>query len=313
MEGLMSCDRLLEYKSLRRRILAAEKPSLNFGSAIHLALEYRYKTYQHRSVDDAYYNEVATHLTQFFDEHQVPSEDWRNLNWCMKLLRKYNEKYDIEQFNLLKDHEDKPMVELSFALPLYTYHGPYRGVTMNIPIIYTGRIDLPVSIDGSIFITDHKTTSMMGQMFWDQQRRSSQQKGYVWAFQNLTGIKVDGYQINGIRTKEPPQYVQAGVKGTGKYTTENWWNETFQRERFIIKPGDTEEWKANTIALLENFFHKYNQNYLPMMTTWCSHYGRCAYYDVCQLDASDRDFFLASGLYADNTWSPLKSITQSMQ
>jgi len=332
MEGTMSCYRLVEYKALRKRILAAEKPALNFGSAIHLALEYRYKTYQNRSVDDAYYNTIAGMLTQFFDDHEVPSDDWRTLNWCMKLIRKYNEKYDIEQFNLLADAENKPLVELSFSLRLFDWigwlhidslgadfppdrireHGKDGMVKVCITIIYTGRIDLPISMDDSIYINDFKTTSMLGSMFWDQQRRSSQQRGYVWAFEQTTGLRVAGYQITAIRTKEPPIYVQTN-SGKGKQSPEQWWNETFQRERFFMKPGDTEEWKRNTITLVNEFFWHYQNDYMPMKTTWCAHYGKCAYYDVCQLDVNDRNFMLASGIYTDNTWSPLKQLTQSKQ
>lgn len=308
IEGMCSCYRQLQYRSLNKRILAAERPALNFGSAIHLGLEHRYKTYQNKSVDEAYYNDLVGLLGPFFEQHETPTEDWRTLNWCMRLLRKYNEKYDIEGFNLLVGPDGKPLVELPFALPLYTHT---HGAT-SIPVVYSGKIDLPISIDGEVFIMDHKTTSMMGSMFWDQLRRSSQQKGYVWAFENLTGTRVTGYQVNGIRSKEPPMYVQAG-KTTGKLSPESWWNESFQRERFIIKPGELEEWKNNTIDLVEEFFFHYNKGYMPMKTTWCSHYGKCQFYDVCQLDAPDRAFMLASGQYTDNNWNPLKEPSQSKQ
>lgn len=317
VEGMSTCHRYLQYKCLNQRILAGEKPSLNFGSAIHLALEYRYKHYRNRPVDDTYYNEVSKVLTDFFTEHQPPAEDWRTLNWCLELVRKYNYRYEQEEFSLLVDEHGEPMVELSFALPLYTHQHDRHDMAGNdqIPVIYSGRIDLPISLDDAIWVSDHKTTSMMGQMFFDDMRRSSQQKGYVWAFQELTGRSVKGYMINGIRTKEPPQYVLNGTANKrGKSSSpEEWWNESFQRERFQVSAKELEEWKSNTIDLVEEFFWHYARGYMPQKTAWCTRFGRCPYYDVCQLTPEDRGVFLASGQFTDNIWSPLKQPSQVKQ
>jgi PD-(D/E)XK nuclease superfamily len=303
MEGLATCTRALQYKSLNQRISAAEKPSLNFGSAIHLAMEYRYKTYQNRPVDQDYYNNLAVILTDFFNLHQPQDGDWRNLNWCMEVIKKYNERFSSEEFLLLIDRNTSlPMVELPFIIPLYQHK--------EIKVMYTGRIDLPISLDSQIFVMDHKTTSMMGSQFFDEMRRSAQQKGYAWAFSELTGQKVSGYIINGIRTKEVPQYVlkQKDFKAKdGKVcTSESWWQENFSRERYLLKSGDLEEWKNNTIDILEEFFFHYERGYMPQKTVWCvGKYGKCPYYDVCQLAPEDRGVYLASGLFTNNEWSPL--------
>ncbi len=317
VEGFSSCYRYLQYKSLNLRIPAAEKPSLNFGSAIHLALEYRYKVYGNKCVDDAYYNTVTAMLSEFFTAHPTPAEDWRTLNWCIEVLRQYNSKYDIEAFNLLLDKDGKPMVEMSFALPLFEWQasGPGDHFPQTVPIVYTGRIDLPVSLDGQIYVMDHKTTGMMGKQFFDEMRMTSQQRGYVWAFEQLMGQKVHGYIVNAIRTKEPPQYVMAGKPSTrGKSTSPaQWWSESLNRERFLIKPKELEEWKHNTIDLVEEFFWHYSRGYMPMKTKWCAMYGRCPYYEVCQLASEDRGIQLASGQFTDNTWSPLKQPTAPMQ
>ena len=354
MEGMSTCHRYLEYKSLHLRIPAAEKPSLNFGSAQHLMAELRYVRYQSRPVDDLYFQDLASIFTEFFEAHPAQSEDWRNVNWAMEVARRYNSKYLTEDFNLLKydtpiacpvckgigyivkDKTDTKcpfclgsakreiMVELPFALPLFTYRGymnePQGEVIertsdnrylCDIPVFYTGRIDLPVVIDGNIYVMDHKNMSQLGDMFWNEQRMTSQQRGYVWAFQTLTGKPVHGYMINAIRTKEPPQYVSENTK-KGKYTPESWWDESFQRQRFLIKPFELEEWKNNTIDLVEEFFWHYSRGCMPMKTKWCSSYGKCPYFDVCLLDSRDRGQMLASGLFTDNTWSPLNK-TMSKQ
>lgn len=364
IENLSTCPRKLEYSQLHRRILGADQPALNFGSAIHLALEYRYVTYKNQPVDEPYYEVVSEMFRDFFSQHPTPESDWRDLNWAMKVIRRYNERYTIEEFNLLK--YDQPvkcqfcdgdgsvagvhpetlqqmlrpcpwcsgtghrelMVEMPFVLPLFDWTGWFDSHAMidihakvnildtdedgdykvSIPVFYTGRIDLPVSVSSNTFILDHKTTGMMGQTFFDKMRMSAQQRGYCWAFEQLTGKKVSGYVANAIRTKEPPQYV-TGDPMAGKpkkyANPETWWTESFQRETYYLKSTDLDEWKRNTIAQIEEFFWHYQRGYLPMRTMWCNQFGRCPYFDVCSLEVPDRGLMLHSGLYTNNDWSPL--------
>jgi hypothetical protein len=350
MEGVSTCSRYLQYKTLNLRIPTGEKPSLNFGSAIHMALELRYVRYQNKPVDDQYYNDLAALLTQFFSEHPVQSDDWRNLNFAMEMVRKYNEKYDQEEFNLLR--YDTPidcpycegfsvtpnekggiqakclwcsgsgkreiMVEMSFALPLFTHRNsdPIKGVSDEVPVIYSGRIDLPISFRDEIGVLDNKTSSQLGSMFWDEMRMTAQMRGYAWAFNKVTGKDVKAFYVNGIRTKEIPQYVQKGktFQREGKTSdSKSWWGDTLQREKFYLKPGELKEWEYNTIDLVEEFFWHYSRGYMPMKTKWCTVYGKCPYYDVCQLAPEDRDLYLASGLFSDNVWSPLRQPTQVKQ
>jgi len=328
MESLSTCHRLVQYKSLLQRVPTTEKASLNFGSAIHLALEHRYRKYRHSDIGTEYYNELNTILSEFYNEHPCPIDDWRNINWCFEVVKKYNEKYAIEEFGLLQDESGKVMVELPFAIELYRHRIVEDSDIMpaiahpEIPIIYTGKIDLPLMFEGAIWVMDHKSTSSLGAQFFDRMRMSSQQKGYCWAFEKLTGKKVMGYVVNAIRTKEPPQYVIKGTEWRGgnsrgeakKMSPQDWWNESLQRERYTLKDGELIEWKHNTIAMVEEFFYNYSKGYLPMETALgCTAYGRCPYYGVCTLPPSDRDLLLQSGLFTNHTWSPLIQPTQSMQ
>lgn len=342
LEGLMTCPRALRYKQLDRRIPVAESAALNFGSAIHFALEYRYRHYQSSPVDVFYQDGITPILTEHFDAHPAPMDDWRTLNWALELVNKYNERYGQEEFSLLRYKEPHPcpqclgssgadmnkdrqclwcngtgktdvMVELPFALPLFetTHEGK------PLKVIYTGKIDLPIILDNQTWVLDHKTTGMLGNSFFDDMRMSSQQKGYAWAFSQLTGEKVTGYIINAVRSKEMPLYVAEGKERKGRegktLSPAKWWQETFQREKYRLRADDLVEWKNNCIDILEEFLWNYSRGKAPMKTKWCSQYGRCPYYDVCSMEASDRGVYLASGLFTDNNWSPLKTPSQSKQ
>lgn len=352
LELLTTCPRALEYNKLHQRIASNEKPSLNFGSAVHLALEYRYQRYQSGLLDPQYTNDVAVLLSNFFDQHPCPLEDFRNLNWALENVKQYNHRYAVEEFSLLKydvpqtcshcngegsfhdSTEGKTigclwcsgtgklsmMVELPFALPLFTYKTSENShvdpeLNIEIPVIYSGRIDLPTIHSDQLWVMDHKTTSMLGAQFFDKMRMSAQQKGYAWAFQTLTGKPVTGYVINAIRTKEPPLYItDPNAPKRGKATSpEAWWNESLARERYYLKPDELNEWKHNAIALVEEFFWHYSRGYMPMKTAWCNQYGRCPYYDVCSTSLSDRGMMLSSGLFTQNLWNPLRVPTQSKQ
>jgi len=350
MEGCSTCYRYLQYRNLSLRVSAAEKPSLNFGSAGHLAKELRYLHYGNREAPQQYYEDLQLLLSEFYEQHPVPAEDWRTLNWAMTMTKRYDKKFVTEDFRLLEWEKSvdcpycegrgqlvqnvddgelahtciwcrgtgkrSPMVEMTFALPLFTWKGTiddFSGANDSrydkaIPVIYTGRIDLPVVLpDGTIWVMDHKHVGQFGDMFWNEQRMTAQHRGYVWAFKELTGLDVKGYVVNAIRTKEPPQYVKDGTPYRGKtQTPETWFNESFQRERFLCESWKIDEWKNNTIDLVEEFFWHYQRGYFPMKTKWCSHYGKCPSFDACTLAPDDRDVFLQSEQFGPNEWTPLK-------
>lgn len=348
LELLQTCARAHEYNRLRKRILAAGKPALDFGSAIHLALEWRYRNCKNDSPGVFDEDEQADVLSTFFAEHPMPEDDFRNLNYAMELIKRYNIKYAIEPFNLMEyaepiacghcegkgwsqphlnttsseldkeatipcpfcqgTGENSVMVELPFLLPLFTYE--VNGFPP-IPILYSGRIDLPVTWDEQLIIIDHKTTSMIGGNYFEEAKLSAQQQGYAWAFEQLTGQKVGGYCINALRSKDVPQYVRNGKSYNGT-TAAQWWEESLQRDITYLRPNQLEEWKHNTIELIHRFFWHYIRGYFPMETKWCfGKFGKCPYFETCILPPESRETMLMSDRYTNNEWSPLVKVKPS--
>lgn len=344
IEPLSNCHRSHEYGTLRARVRNEQKSALTFGSAEHLCLEYRSVKCGNQRVDPWIDDEVATLLHAFYEENPVPEGDWRTLNWAVEVFRRYNQKYPTEEFSLLKyekpvpcpychgqgevPDEEQPtvdcvwcngtgertaMVEMPFVLHLYDHIPSMRGNdVVCIPVLYTGKIDLPLSLDGSIWIMDNKTSKDLGPFFWTRMKMSSQMRGYCWAFEELTGQPVKGYMVNGIRTKEPPQYVNNGTTFRNKaQSPEQWWAESFHRERYYLQSGWKDQWKQNTIARMEEFFWHYSRGYMPMNTESCTKYGACPYIDVCEMESDERLNFLESPtLYTNNEWSPLTKVAE---
>lgn len=304
LEGLTTCARYFEYSKLHKRVAAGSKASLNFGTALHLALEYRYRTYRDQPLDDAGVQEQSNILAKYFADNPVDEFEHRTLDYASNLLKRYNQKYRIEPFNLLLDSKGETLCETSMSIPLCDL--TYKGT--KIPVIFTGKIDMPVSINGKIFILDHKTDSMFWgpQKFLDEQRSSNQYRGYAWGFEKATGRTVDGFMINGIPTKQPPAKPKMGLDA--------WYQEWFVREQTYLSlyPQWREEWYAATCSQVEYIFWMQSRDSFPMTGRFvkaCEKYGGCQYKDVCNAPADKRDEYLQSNLYQENTWSPLHKET----
>lgn len=302
IELLSTCPRALQYSKLQSRILNAPAPALSFGSALHLAMDVRYGKYGASKPSSELFSEQVAVMTKHFTDNPTEEDEPRNLNWAIEVLKKYNEIYHTEPFNLLQDHEGKVLCELPFTIKLCdipTPDGVAGTLSGTIPINYIGRIDLPVLWDGNVWILDHKTTSMLGDRFFDEKQMSAQQIGYCWAFKQLTGQDVKGFCINAIRTSQMPAKPKMGI--------EAWWRETLQRQRYPVTVEAMNEWKTNTIALIKEFFFHYEQQFFPQKTVWCSgKYGKCQYFGVCSYPLANREQILASEEFKGNNWSPLK-------
>lgn len=311
LELLQTCPRAFQHNRLDSRIITGERHALNFGTAMHKALEWRYKNCKNNSPTESDTNVMVSIMEQMFLDHPMPDEDdHRNLNFGIELLQRYNTKYYLEPFNILVDKEDKPMVELAFALPLFVFTNalPGYGPAPTIPVYFTGRIDLPVSWDSQLFITDHKTDSMFfgPASFINEQKASNQYRGYCWAFEQLTGKTVDGFVVNGIRTKSPP-------KTKPKYCTiDQWWDESFVRDITYLSlyPNWQTRWRNDAITLIEQMFWLYSRGELNMLgkfTRACSRYGGCQYRDVCLAPTEEKGSeILHSSVYKENLWTPLE-------
>ena len=313
LENLTSCMRKLQYSQLNSRIKSDEGTALSFGTAIHLAMELRYQVYGTGPINENYWLLLNDILLKHFSEHPCPVDDWRNMNWTMELVRHYLDRYPTEDFSLLeyeKPVDDKVrMVELSFAVKLFDWQNfGIADLPPAVPIIYIGRIDLPIMLHVQLLITDHKTSSIMGASVFDNLNMSDQQKGYCWAFQEATGMKVHGYMPNVIRSKEPPQYVLENRPYKGKtQNPEQWWSESFQRDFHYLGEGELAEWKSNTISKVEEFLWHYSRGYLPMERTACTRFGRCQYFEVCTIyPPEERGKMLFSNAFKDNNWTPIK-------
>lgn len=294
---LQTCPRSFEYSYLRQRVKSSDRPALNFGGALHLALAYRYNQCGSNAVTDEQEQAINEVLSQHFLSNPQPIEEYRNLEYAQQTIKGYNSLYGNEPFTVLKTGKGNPFVEASFSFPL--------GSVQNTPVYFSGRIDLGFSNNEGEWILDHKTSSQFGQSFEDEMAITPQLIGYCWAFQQAFGRKPLGYWVNAIRsrppTKDEKRKMEFGEKG--KPRTDN-----YKRLYYYVTDDMIAEWKQDTIELVSTYLWHHDKAFFPRHKKWCvGKYGQCQYYSVCSLPRERREWALSQNVFMDNTWSPLNS------
>jgi hypothetical protein len=107
-----------------------------------------------------------------------------------------------------------------------------------------------------------------------------------------------------IPTKDPPAKPKDGI--------DNWWNAQFIRDVkwLATQPNWRQEWFESACTQVDHFLWLYQRGTFPMTGKFqrmCNKYGGCPYLDICTKPTlEERLSLLDSGVYTENTWSPLK-------
>lgn len=305
MEYQVTCPRSAEYYILRRRELNRTRSALEFGKIIHKALEARYLRGT-GVITPEIFQAMLSQVDEGFKTFTPDENDFRNYDIAISALQKYSVDYAFEPFQVWKDADGKPAVELPFAFPLGTIEAQREllvkdGVTGTvstryvgtITVVWKGKIDLIYTMNNMLYGLDHKTTSIMGPQFFQEFELSHQVHGYSWAIRQLTGKLPSGFTINGLGIRKPTK--------SGKALE-------FIRHTIPIFSGLVAEWEKDSIHIVSDFIEMASRGYMPKHTKWCQgKYGACQYKQVCLLpDPSHREIALGSNEYRDVTWDPLK-------
>lgn len=276
LEGqFMLCPRAFRNYKLLKREPAKFYAGREFGKCVHCALEAYYKG---QDPLDAINKSYPT---------DMPMEDHRTLDFAYEVIRVYKQTYPAEAWQIAYVN-GQPVIERPFALPL----GQIIINGLTIPIVWNGKIDMVIRTpDQRYFVLDHKTSSVAGQTFWSQFKLSTQQLGYCWATQELTGLELSGFYINAIFTRKPTK--------TGKGIE-------CERQPYLIEHEDLERWRSNVLYICTSVLRHACGAHWPMYTKSCVHkYGECGYLEACACGNPQMEHrALMSNMYQQVTWSP---------
>jgi hypothetical protein len=314
LSTITTCPRKAAYGVLARRQQCKPRAALFFGGAIHKALEVR-DMEQQILCTAAIEEKMINALVEYFSDCD-DSDDYRNLSYAIRTIEQYNKTFPADPQVAITLPSGEVAVELPFALPMGEVHicdsmwvkdpdinngDPQFRHIDTIQIVFTGKMDRICEKNGRKFLLDHKTTSMGGPTFFDEFYTSHQFRGYKWATEQLLGIEVAGVIINALVCRPPLK------SGSVNYT--------FDRQEILIDSDQVRDWQTSFLQAVETFlgYHvgqpeqERPESAYPMHTNTCiGKYGKCEFFDVCQLTPAHRNAMLFSGLYETNTWNPLE-------
>jgi len=226
--------------------------ALGFGSAIHLGLADWYRS------GGVLHSALAAIRTGW--PADSPIDDYRDLNKCLTVMEEYSRQYPTENF-VPVGFPDVPMIEIPFSLPLVTADGEPVLTDEGTPIEYGGIFDGLVDFSGQVFVLEHKSTSQLGDYYFDQFKPNNQVTGYIWAGRQLSGKRVTGAIINAI-----------GVYRKGETR--------FRRHITMRSDAEIAEWIKNIQASASEIEWHEKRGYWPMRTVNCTMYGKCEFHNV---------------------------------
>ncbi len=280
-----------------------KKGALGAGGAFHLGL-----AEWHRNAD---IGQALLAIGNGWPEG-MPVDDWRTKEKVITTMIEYSKKYPVEPWTIV-GAPDNPVVEIAFTLDTGMYlpcldcgllfeqtlgderYNPLCGKCGNPRegLEYGGIYDLLIEFSGQMFVTDHKTTSVMGPGYFNQFKPNNQMTGYIWAgnklvghhdFSGATRMPVSGALINAI-----------GWKAKGATS--------FERHITTRSPQEITEWLSNVYTEVCAIQRHIATGEWPMRTEQCiTKFGRCDYHDVHVLSAPHERAIRLETDYIKDKW-----------
>lgn len=292
---LQECSRKSYYSLVEKWRSEVEGVATVFGSAIHKALEVFYKgepstrklptinqmelmAYGHR-VDgedtDLLLRATRAFVTEAQPLRELADGDKRSIPNGVWILWHYYNTYLNDPYVAHVD-EHGPLVERDFTFRLFE--------SRDLIIDYFGRIDLVVrNIEtGMIHVADHKTSSVVGDDFYNRLKPNHQYTGYLMGAQKCLGLSTNEFLVNCIQVKPRPKT----VRGTDPH---------FPRQITTRDEGDFREFVDTVVHSVVNHLACAKSGIWPLgNVNSCTLYKGCQYLSVCAAPRQLRENVLSS-------------------
>lgn len=296
---IQECARKSYYSFHEMLRSKTEGPATLFGGAIHKALEVYYKEPAGTRTIPRNFNEhsevmaygtpppepehVLYRAIQAFLEHAeplraLPSTDKRSLDAGIYVLQNYFKTYiekEQDPWEIYRDAEG-PVVERYCDLEIYN--------DGKVKIILFGSIDciLRNVQTGIVLPTDHKTSSVVGNDFYNRLKPNHQYSGYFLLAKEKLGIKGDGFLVNCLQVKARPLTARGAPP-------------QFPRQVTTRTENDLIEFKEAVIDAVFNYLRWEQTGIWPMgSVNVCTFWGGCPYLEVCGAPPSIRPNLIES-------------------
>lgn len=268
LDLFLQCRKKYYWRMVRHLNPKTVGPALEFGKAIHLALE----SYYRDGLDAA--------LNAFSESYKDrEGEELRTVANGLKLIKEYARVYQIEPFKVLD-------LEIGFVVPVESEIGA---------IMYAGRLDGIIEWDKQIFVLEHKTTTLLRSNFFKQFHPNMQIDGYTYATSVYTGKKCHGVVVNAL---EPWKEVKRATEKT-KHPENHFARDVSSRSDNELKDFALQANQIVRDILLCEERMEFYQN----KKTCFSYNYECPYKQLCLYGDDER---LLNRDYTIEKWEPYK-------
>jgi hypothetical protein len=283
LDLLQTCLRKADYILNQKLISNEESAALAFGTSVHKALEHWYSLPQDQRLLPKGLEEKAELLSYGHDLHTpaehgaleairqfvlarydvlkgVDENDKRSLLNGTRILKSYFRRYADDGLEVARD-EHGPVIERQVEFVM--------SESPSLVIKYFGTIDVVLknTHTGVNLITDHKTTSALGQEFYNRCKPNPQYTGYVWAAREALGIDSGLFMINGIQVAKTKH--------------------EFARQITSRDEEDFMELSQSVHEVVSRWLNAVKLDSFPMSSpNPCAAYGGCQFLKVCEVPSA---------------------------
>ncbi len=262
----------------------APKDALVFGIAFHKAMQiYHYRRAAGAKHDDALEGALNAGIQEFRDPegnlYLAQKKDRNFYSLCRAIV------WHLDHFNDQGFKDDpartvildngKPAAELSFRFYFVTLDG--------IDFFLCGHFDHLVEFNGQNFVKDYKTSSSLGQNFFDQFFPDNQMSLYILGGQVVYKKRIAGAIVDGVQCAVHFNRFQRGFI-------------QMPQESINEFAEDTEMWIRMAKVYAET-------GHYPKNEKSCDKYGGCPYREICRSPDSMR-LNLIKSHYVTKIWDP---------
>lgn len=267
-----ACHAKFDLRINRGIVPLKRKPSLSFGGVMHKGWAEWYRTGSEQKALKA----IVDHWPEV-----MPSDDFRTKGYALQVMHAYVLEYPTESWTPIA-LPSGPLVEQAFTIDTglflecqacagYMAEGDETfGKCSNCgepleSIFYGGVIDVGADFGGTLYVVDHKTTTVLGKedsnYYFLQYKPDNQMTGYIWGLRQLTNRRVGGAIVNATGL-----YKSGEVKFKRQVTARN----DFEIAEWLAGVQD----KCNEIAKCKR------TGIWRMDTGQCMNYGQCEYHSI---------------------------------
>lgn len=218
------------------------------------------------------YDAVSAFVAAAEPLRMLPETDKRSLASGIWVLAHYFKTYLQDPYVIYSD-SNGPFVERTFSTPFYE--------SERFAIELFGTIDFVFQheVTGHLLPGDHKTSSQLGNDFFNRLKPNHQYTGYIVGAESM-GISGSSFLVNALQVKPRPLTARGGPP-------------TFTRQITTRTAQDIAEFREVVIWAAQTYIRAEESGVWPLgPADACANYGGCTYLDVCSAPGNLRQNIL---------------------